>query len=122
MKAKLRTTQSGPITADTLESIKEAVQAEIETRYNELYKTISKEGVVQTLVTVFYILEIQYGWSDLQIHEFKDNILELFELLAHPRGLAKNLDVDLIEQHIIEKNIDIRKELTIELDDDVGGI
>lgn len=122
MKAKIKNIQPEKLSAETLDAIKQAVQVEIETRYDSLYKTISKEGVIQTLVTVLHVLEIQYNWSELQIKEFKDNVFELFELLAHPTGLAKNLDVDLIEKHIIEKyNINIREDLSIDLDNKKNG-
>lgn len=122
MKAKIKNLQPEKVSAETLDAIKEAVQVEIETRYDSLYKTISKEGVIQTLVTVLHVLEIQYNWSERQIKEFKDNVFELFELLAHPTGLAKNLDVDLIEKHIIEKyNINIREDLSIDLDNKKNG-
>lgn len=122
MKAKIKNLQPEKMSAETLDAIKQAVQVEIETRYDSLYRTISKEGVIQTLVTVLHVLEIQYNWSELQIKEFKDNVFELFELLAHPTGLAKNLDVDLIEKHIIEKyNINIREDLSIDLDNKKNG-
>lgn len=85
--------------------------------YPEVYMTVAKDVVVQTLAVVLNVLETSYGWKGKRQLEFVENFISVKELM-NGRATGREYDTDdLIAYSKTKYGIDLENIIEIEVEE-----